>query len=136
MSQAMKIKKKSTYSIALLLICFILIVISGCASAGKHQGAGNDLDSPYSYGPAESPEQRSLDHHYAIPSWNGISYGMSMEDVRDTWGEPSRVDTAGDWSRGNERWIYYLGLSDYPDLGSKRTVYFTNGRVSAWRNQD
>ena len=58
---------------------------------------------------------------------------MAMNDVTSIWGEPSNVDTAGDPRDGNQRWTYYSGLSSRYGLGSKRVVFFENGRVAGWR---
>mgnify|MGYP001561987397 CR=1 FL=1 len=61
--------------------------------------------------------------------------GMSMTDVREVWGEPGEVETAGSPTYGNQRWIYYTGLSSQNGLGSARSVYFEAGRVIGWQSE-
>lgn len=62
-----------------------------------------------------------------------IEAGMGMEDVEAVWGAPTHVDTAGDPRDGNQRWVYYSGLSSRYGLGTKKTVYFESGRVAGWK---
>lgn len=61
-----------------------------------------------------------------------LTLGMSMRRVRNLWGEPQDVATAGDTLAGNQRWTYYEGLSSRWAIRSARIVYFEHGRVSGW----
>lgn len=54
-----------------------------------------------------------------------VSLGMSKDDVRYTWGRPSRVEVAGNPSNENERWLYNMN-------GAARYIYFESGRVEGW----
>ena len=54
-----------------------------------------------------------------------IAKGMQKNDVVSKWGNPHRVDVAGDPSLENERWVFY-------EAGEKRYVYFERGRVEGW----
>lgn len=54
-----------------------------------------------------------------------IAKGMQKDDVVSKWGNPHRVDVAGDPSLENERWVFY-------EAGEKRYVYFEKGRVEGW----
>ncbi len=54
-----------------------------------------------------------------------IAKGMRKDDVVSKWGNPHRVDVAGDPSLENERWVFY-------EAGDKRYVYFERGRVEGW----
>ena len=54
-----------------------------------------------------------------------IARGMQKEDVVSMWGNPHRVDVAGDPELENERWVFY-------EAGEKRYVYFERGRVEGW----
>ena len=54
-----------------------------------------------------------------------ILLGMSKDDVVTSWGEPNRVEVAGNPSYQNERWVYnYNGASKY--------IYFESGKVEGW----
>ncbi len=61
--------------------------------------------------------------------------GMQMSDVRNVWGEPRDVQMAGDPRYGNQRWIYFEGLSSPWSTSRARIVYFENGRVVGWETQ-
>ncbi|MGE0616180.1 MAG: hypothetical protein AB7P04_11115 [Bacteriovoracia bacterium] len=64
---------------------------------------------------------------------NEIYLGMSMRAVENAWGIPGEVETAGQQTSGNQRWIYRdRGISHY-GLGSARVIYFENGQVAGWR---
>ena len=54
-----------------------------------------------------------------------IARGMLKEDVVSIWGNPHRVDVAGDPTRENERWTFF-------ESGERRLVYFEKGRVDGW----
>ncbi|MGZ3687225.1 MAG: hypothetical protein ACXVBW_02925 [Bdellovibrionota bacterium] len=59
--------------------------------------------------------------------------GMRPDDVRTVWGDPREVETAGDNSLGNQRWVYYDGFSFGLSASTPKMVYFENGRVVGWR---
>ena len=61
--------------------------------------------------------------------------GMEMSQVRSVMGEPYDIETAGDPGRGNQRWIYPLGLSGRFGLGSQRMLYFEDGKLVGWENR-
>ncbi len=63
-----------------------------------------------------------------------VSLGMRPNQVRDSWGEPLRIQVAGDQDSGNQRWIY-----QYPTqtgLSPARIVYFEQGHVVGWEVSD
>lgn len=58
-----------------------------------------------------------------------IVYGMSKDAVKNSWGEPSKVDYAG---RGDyERWTYYSNPAMKTD---KKYLYFENGVLTGWES--
>lgn len=74
-----------------------------------------------------SPE-RALASKHGERSGSGqsdISSGMSKTDVVNSWGEPVRVEVAGNPSFENERWLYKLH-------GASKYIYFESGRVEGW----
>jgi len=58
-----------------------------------------------------------------------ILLGMSKDTVAESWGQPQRVDVAGNPRYENERWTYVKN-------GKLRHVYFESGRVEGWSDQD
>ena len=147
-------------SLTFLIILWItLLGSSGCASISKYLPWGDDKgeqDNEYDGDPdaaaamklrkpasmssssdssdsGDDSEQRNWSRRYSPPA-ETISYGMAMDEVTGVWGEPSQVDSAGDSRDGNQRWTYYSGLSSRYGLGSKRIVYFENGKVAGWKN--
>lgn len=54
-----------------------------------------------------------------------ISMGMSKNKILEAWGQPSRVDVAGNPANENERWSYY-------ESGKVRQVFFEGGKVEGW----
>jgi hypothetical protein len=62
--------------------------------------------------------------------------GMRMSDVRNAWGAPREIETAGNPRAGNQLWIYRNGLSASNGFGSTRNVYFEGGRVVGWDGSD
>ncbi|MCO4754806.1 MAG: hypothetical protein KC478_10015 [Bacteriovoracaceae bacterium] len=58
-----------------------------------------------------------------------LSLRMSKQQVLSSWGEPDRLDVAGnDPAAGNERWAYNKG-------GRVKFIYFENGLVEGWSEQ-
>lgn len=83
---------------------------------------------------ADSAEEAQAQVQRAISSAldeGQITLGMPMKDVRGVWGSPVRIETAGDPGRGNQKWVYYTGISSLEEQPD-RTVYFENGRVVGW----
>ncbi len=54
-----------------------------------------------------------------------IVLGMTKQNVIESWGQPVKVDFAGDPRHENERWAFFY-------YGKIRYVYFENGRVRGW----
>jgi hypothetical protein len=50
---------------------------------------------------------------------------MSKTQVLQSWGEPARVDIAGNPSNENERWLYSMN-------GASKYIYFEAGEVQGW----
>lgn len=63
--------------------------------------------------------------------------GMGRRHVRASWGEPIRVETAGEEDSGHERWIYSTRLTNpaFKEFGQERVVYFEQGHVVGWESQ-
>jgi len=66
--------------------------------------------------------------------------GMDSSDVRQAWGSPEQVESAGgSQESAAERWIYVHGLTHAQglrDMAEKRIVYFQNGAVVGWETQN
>src|SRR5690349_6914891 len=109
------------------VIVIILTMFSGCAlfSTQKNPNYEDPIlreamrvrDGWKSDGEMSSLSQEELRQQEAIqyrqeediqetPSSGEISVGMSMEQVVSAWGRPRDVETAGDPSVGNQKWIY------------------------------
>ena len=58
-----------------------------------------------------------------------IGLGMNRFEVARLWGDPREVQPSGDPEYGNERWVYWNGMTY---LSSEKIVYFENGRVVGW----
>lgn len=54
-----------------------------------------------------------------------LNLGMTKSDVQASWGEPLRVDFAGNPQLENERWVYHAN-------GAAKYIYFESGRVGGW----
>lgn len=64
---------------------------------------------------------------------NDIGRGMSRGAVKQSWGEPDLIESAGNPIYGNERWIYNKLVSTQDGYKSeKRVIYFEAGRVVGW----
>jgi hypothetical protein len=74
------------------------------------QGAVRKPASKFRYSPRASRE---------------IFLGMPKSQVTSLWGQPHRVDVAGDPRYENERWTFY-------ENGQRKFIYFTKGRVEGW----
>jgi hypothetical protein len=54
-----------------------------------------------------------------------VASGMSKSQVMENWGEPNRVEVAGNPSYENERWLYSVN-------GATKYIYFESGVVRGW----
>jgi hypothetical protein len=81
---------------------------------------------------SDSPSGISEDAIDAASRAGVITVGMSTDDVVGVWGQPSKIETAGNPLSGNQKWIYSNGLSDRWALKSPRVVYFESKRVVGW----
>lgn len=54
-----------------------------------------------------------------------IEIGMDKKSVIQRWGNPHRVDTAGNPTLGNERWTFF-------ENGESKYVFFSKGKVDGW----
>lgn len=61
----------------------------------------------------------------SIASEGVLNLGMTKSDVQASWGEPLRVDFAGNPQLENERWVYHAN-------GAAKYIYFESGRVGGW----
>ena len=59
-----------------------------------------------------------------------VTVGMSLHEVRRSWGSPREVEFAGDSPSGNQRWIFPMGAD--PRVSPARVIYFEGGRVIGW----
>lgn len=53
-----------------------------------------------------------------------------MSEVAKTWGEPARVQSAGQPELGNQRWVYPESSAYIKPKA--RVIYFERGRVAGW----
>ena len=56
---------------------------------------------------------------------SNVASGMSKSQVMENWGQPNRVEVAGNPSYENERWLYSVN-------GATKYIYFESGRVQGW----
>ncbi len=61
----------------------------------------------------------------SIASQGILNLGMSKNDVQSSWGEPVRVEFAGNPQLENEKWVYQAN-------GAAKYIYFESGRVGGW----
>lgn len=98
-------------------------------------GSETDSDSGSSWSSAaesHSPRRRRSRADELSDRGPDVTLGMSSQQVYSVWGEPADIETAGDPRYGNQRWIYYLGLSSPWSMRQARVVYFEQGRVVGW----
>ncbi len=134
------------------LIPIVLVIIhtlTGCAllpfdddfDAQQADSAGLDPEAYYSQFAQRHEEetaalmaaqQLEAERIRAAVRYSDLVVGMGMDQVRAVWGEPREVQTAGDARMGNQRWVYFNGLSSPWSLSSARIVYFEEGRVVGW----
>lgn len=77
----------------------------------------------------------SADEQEAIEQ-NDVLLHMSMNAVRESWGEPDAREISGSEFHGNEKWTY-SNYQSSPEgyQRQNRTIFFENGRVIAWRTE-
>jgi hypothetical protein len=119
----------------------LLTLTAGCATLPWQTSTSTDSDSmaneeskirdELQQGADEAAALQARQIQVALTE-NDLVLGMQMQDVRDAWGEPRQVDTAGDPGAGNQRWMYFNGLSSRWSLSSARVVYFEAGKVVGW----
>ena len=64
---------------------------------------------------------------------NDIALGMTPKAVRESWGDPDLVETAGDPLYGYERWNYHRFIASNDGYQKElRSVFFEGGRVVGW----
>ena len=62
-----------------------------------------------------------------------IALGMPHVYVRQSWGEPQKIEVSGDPYFKNERWKYVRQISTPQGFKQeKRTVFFEGGKVAGW----
>lgn len=122
------------------------LVTAGCSGLPFTQSDSVDESAPNPYsGPVMTQEaadaqaealaearaleekriRKALEYRELVP-------GMKMQDVLALWGHPGEVETAGSPRHGNQRWLYYTGLSGRWSLSTIRVVYFEAGKVVGW----
>jgi hypothetical protein len=116
---------KSFYLTILVLFNFFL---SGCSSMPNLFGTDGI--------PASDPSSPDYHESYVAPAIDrqDIVLGMNTKDVLAAWGRPREVETAGDSSRGNERWLFYQSNSLRYGIEKAKIIYFENGRVVGWES--
>ena len=77
-------------------------------------------------GPSEARSSMGLSLHEIRSNQRApLSMGMSKDEVMRRWGQPMRIEHAGNPRLENERWLYRVA-------GQDRQVYFASGRVDGW----
>lgn len=67
----------------------------------------------------------SLSHSMMMRQNQDLVLGMSKDQVLVSWGQPSRVEIAGNPVYENERWLYQAN-------GASKYIYFESGVVGGW----
>jgi hypothetical protein len=81
------------------------------------------LGKDESQGRLESSRMRNeILNSFEMPE---IYLGMDKDMVVRSWGEPDRVDVAGDPRHENERWQFYRN-------GKLQYIYFERGKIQGW----
>jgi hypothetical protein len=129
----------STRAILTFLVTFICAFLSGCAIASFELDAEDR--SPAMSAEAEERhalrmqmEQMKQAQIRRARDNRDVILGMRQEDVLYVWGHPGEVAVAGNRSDGNEKWVYYEGLSRRAGLGQARVIYFEQGEVVGWES--
>lgn len=103
---------------------FIFFVPALFGSCSHFLGPNPVERNPYSRG-----------YYRSSSSAGDIVFGMDRDEVLSSWGEPGKVQIAGNPNEGNERWVYSESGSRYFGESRSRFVYFKNGRVSGWETK-
>ena len=70
----------------------------------------------------------------ALIEKNDISKGMSMEAVKQSWGEPDLREAAGNSMYNHQAWHYRKLVSTGDGYKEeKRVIFFESGRVAGWQ---
>lgn len=129
-----------TRTYLILLISFSLSGLSACATGPTLE----EQDPILALAPKISEEQREMMEERELLRTErvrsardraDVTLGMSRQDVLASWGQPSDVEKAGTRNTGNERWIYYQGLTTRWSMRSARIVYFESGQVVGWETR-
>jgi hypothetical protein len=127
--------------LSLTFLIILPFLASGCAMIDRLRDPDDDTDSMADFDSPRVAETDRLREDADFRRENQIRQalrsrelvlGMHMEDVRSIWGEPRDVQTAGDSSMGNQRWVYFEGLSSRWGTSSARIIYFESGQVVGW----
>lgn len=73
----------------------------------------------------EQKTARNPREHKHSSRQNQSITGMTKSDVMSYWGQPNRIEVAGNPSFENERWLYTVN-------GATKYIYFESGRVQGW----
>lgn len=69
----------------------------------------------------------------ALVRGQDIALGMPQIYVRQSWGEPQKIEISGDPYFKNERWKYVRQVSTPQGFRQeRRTVFFEGGKVAGW----
>ena len=125
--------------IPLFLMTTAGLVLSGCSSvqvSGRNlysslpEASSDDEVTLSRVGPVRTQSPESVSRAIRV---RDIVVGMSMSDVKESWGRPSEVQTAGRQEKGHQKWVYHTGLSAPWSLGGSRVVFFESGQVVGWQ---
>jgi hypothetical protein len=114
------------------------LIVSGCSSVtvtGRNLYSSlPGLEDAFASRGISSAErdQDSQERVAAAIDRRDLIRGMSMEEVKASWGSPSEIEVAGHASLGNQRWRYLEGLGLDRDTTKSRLIYFESGRVMGW----
>jgi hypothetical protein len=108
-----------SYKYQIITVLCLALFLTGCAlfpSSG---------DTPYQsrWDPTDS-------------SYGDVEMGMKMRDVKTSWGDPDQVETSGNQTFGNQRWVYPADPTQGYGLRARRVVYFEQGKVVGWETVD
>lgn len=66
---------------------------------------------------------------------NDVAVGMNQQAVRESWGDPDSVESAGKELYGNQAWRYTKMVSSHDGYKKEiRIIYFESGRVIGWES--
>ncbi len=108
---------------------------SGSASSFSNAPRKKSDDYSYDSPSADTSHQKSRYYKPSYAADGDISIGMNTSNVYQSWGEPQKVETAGNPRSGNERWIYRSNSTSFWSDSSAKIVYFENGQVVGWETQ-